>query len=111
MHSEQRGKGGHCCDGALLRRLAEASAIGNRGGFSKPDYLRRTRVDLPPNCVLVLRPYLNAFEDDRDALSYANAHRAQRIAPVALGQLVDGRGREPCTAGAQRMAERDRAAR
>src|SRR4030095_9157842 len=52
----------------------------------------------------------NALDNHRDALSYSDAHGAQRVAPAAALQLID-RGRDEArTRRAERMTERDRAA-
>ena len=52
----------------------------------------------------------DAFQDDRDALADADAHRAQRVAATALVQLVDRCRRQPRATGAQRMAQSNGAA-
>ena len=48
------------------------------------------------------------FDDQRDALSDACAHRAQRMARSGPVQLVDGRRDEPGAAGTQRMSQGNR---
>src|SRR5687767_15184121 len=52
----------------------------------------------------------DALDRERDALAHADAHRAQRIAPAGARELVGGGGDEARPGGAQRVAERDRAA-
>src|SRR5581483_5825447 len=52
----------------------------------------------------------DTLHHERDALPYADAHRAQRVAPAGALEVQQRRGREARTGGAQRMAQRDRAA-
>ena len=50
------------------------------------------------------------LEDARRALTAADAHRDQTVAPAAPAQLIEQRDRQLRAGRAQRMAQRDRAA-
>src|SRR5580704_9281228 len=72
-------------------------------------------MNLPANRARVSRslampPGSYAFEHHRDALTDADAHRAQRKAALAPMEFVHGSRGKPRTAGAEWVAERDRAA-
>lgn len=49
----------------------------------------------------------DAFEDDGDALAYADAHGAEGVFPAGAQELVRGGSDEARSAGAERMAECD----
>ena len=53
---------------------------------------------------------LDALDHQRNALADADAHRAQAVAAADGFQLVQCGGRQPRTAGAERVAQRDGAA-
>src|SRR5580692_1220065 len=57
-----------------------------------------------------LAPRADAFDDHCDALTHSDAHGAEGVTAAAALELIDRGGCEARAAGAERMAERDRAA-
>src|SRR5215469_2930257 len=63
---------------------------------------------MPPSCGLMGGlAILDALENSGDALSDADAHGDERIAPLTPMQLPNGGKREPRSRSAKRMSDRD----
>src|SRR4051795_8042517 len=81
-------------------------ACGSRGAA----WCVRGAIRLPCRSLLLHRAASNALDDHCNALSHADAHRAQRVASAGSAQLIERGGDETCATRAERMAKRNGAA-